>query len=581
MKRVWIAVVLLLAGCAAIFILQREKATVPITPRPLLYLIADTQREAERIPLAVTRVSEKRETQVGEQIVRSYGLNATPAGDPDARAITDCLNAVGLRVASHVQRKTIPYHFYLQDDPNFVNAFALPGGNVVVGRGLLSLIESEDELAAVLGHEIAHVDNRDAIERLQYQLASEKLGLGDLFRIGAPAVEIFEAGYSKEQEFQADRTGLALAVAAGYSPLGGVRLMQRFEKLESGYSEHAHTPIGEFAEVPFSALVEYFRSHPPAAERREMLQREIKENGWNGEKPLRPLAIRSIFLCDLGEKLGEGGDFKAAIAKLKEAVALDSHYARARRDLARAFWRSGDASGTVQVESEMIALDPADADWDLLARALSVSDPANAVRRIATLRAQFPVATPDNFRASAPAVAQLGVSFFEGKKDSVSEFEMLVSSLETPSANASARREMAWWMYRAGDLIGAQQQLEDARQIYPQASQTVLQLAWVLSDLQRQADASQLLDSGGVLSGFGERDAETHAVRALIEWRIEQRDSAAGDFAIAAREDPVWKVAAWVQNNYSAADTNVILQLEAAEAKRRLKVGSQRTAPGN
>jgi predicted Zn-dependent protease len=217
MKRSWIAVVLLLAGCAAIFILQRQKATVPITPRPLLYLVADTQREAERIPLAVTRVSDKRETQVGEQIVGSYGLTAAPAGDPDARAIIEYLNAVGLRVASHVQRKAIPYHFYLQDDPNFVNAFALPGGNIVVGRGLLSLMESEDELAAVLGHEIAHVDNRDAIERLQYKLASEKLGLGDLFRFGAPAVEIFEAGYTKEQEFQADRTGLALAVEAGYS----------------------------------------------------------------------------------------------------------------------------------------------------------------------------------------------------------------------------------------------------------------------------------------------------------------------------------------------------------------------------
>lgn len=581
MKRSWIAVVLLLAGCAAIFVLQRRKEKVPITPRPLLYLVADTQREAERIPFAVTRVSDKRETQVGEQIVRSYGLNATPAGNPDHRAITDYLNAVGSRVAGHVQRKAIPYHFYLQDDPNFVNAFALPGGNVVVGRGLLSLMDSEDELAAVLGHEIAHVDNRDAIERLQYQLASEKLGLGDLFRLGAPAIEIFEAGYSKEQEFQADRTGLVLAVEAGYSPVGGVNLMRRFEKLESDYSEHAHSPIGEFAQVPFSALVEYFRSHPPATERREMLQREIKANEWNTAQPLRPLAVRSIFLCDAAEKLDAKGDFKGAIAQLKNAVMLDSHYVRAYRELARTFWRSGDAAGTVQAESDMIPVAPADADWGILARALSISDPASARSRFAALRAQFPFSTPDNVKASAPKIAELGLSFIQGKKDSTSDLETIVSSLETPSGKASARREMAWWMYRAGNLSEAQQQLEAARQVYPQSPQTAVQLAWVLSDLQRQADASELLDSSGGLSGFGERDAERHAIRAVIEWRTEQRGSATADFEIAAREDPVWMSAAWVRNNYSSSAADVIAQLESAEAKRRLKVAAQGTARGN
>jgi tetratricopeptide (TPR) repeat protein len=312
-----------------------------------------------------------------------------------------------------------------------------------------------------------------------------------------------------------------------------------------------------------------------------MLQREIKANGWSTAQPLRPLAVRAIFLCDAAENLDVVGDFKDAIAKLKAALALDSRYARAYRDLARALWRSGDAAGTAQAESDMIPVAPADADWELLARALSVSDPANAAKRIATLRAQFPVATPDKVISSAPEVAQLGLNFFQGKKDSISDFETLVSSLETPSAKASARREMAWWMYRAGDLSQAQQQLDAARQIYPQSAQTVLQLAWVLSDLQRQADASQLLDSSGVMSGFGERDAETHAVRALIEWRTEQRVSARGDFEIAAREDPVWMGVAWVRNNFSSSAANVIAQLESAEAKRRLKVASQRTPRGN
>jgi predicted Zn-dependent protease len=295
MSKNWVAVPLLLAGCCAVFLLQKQRAVVPITPRPLLYLLADTQREAERIPLAITRVSDAREIQVGRRIVRQSGLAAGSSGDSSAPVIVAYLNTVGLRVASRRRRKDIPYRFYLEDDPNFVNAYALPGGNVVVGRGLLMLLDTEDELAAVLGHEIAHVDGRDAIERLQYQLASQKLGLGDFYQLGAPLVQIFEAGYTKDQEFQADRTGLALAVEAGYSPAGGLTLMKRFERFESNYSEHALTPIGEFAQVPISALVEYVRSHPPASERLAALQEEIHENGWNAAQPQRALEIRDVL----------------------------------------------------------------------------------------------------------------------------------------------------------------------------------------------------------------------------------------------------------------------------------------------
>lgn len=299
----WIAVLLIFAGCAALFLFQQDKLTVPITPRPLLYLLADTQREVARIPLAITRVSDEKETEIGDRIARQYKLSLTP-DDPDTRRITEYLNTVGLRVAAHVRRRGIHYHFYLQNSPSFVNAFALPGGHVVVGLGLLRIIRTEDELAAVLGHEIAHVDNRDAIEHLQYELASKRLGLGDLYRLGAPAVEIFEAGYTKQQEFQADRTGLSFAVAAGYSPMGAVTLMKRFQKLESNYSEHAHTPIGEVAQVPFSAIAEYFRSHPPAAERLAMINKEIKANGWNSVQSQRPLEIRSVVLGDNPNEYG-------------------------------------------------------------------------------------------------------------------------------------------------------------------------------------------------------------------------------------------------------------------------------------
>ncbi len=290
-RRVILALLLLIAGIA-LFLLQRSKATARVSARPLLYLLADAQRETERIPLAVTRVSDEEEMKVGNEVARGYGLFSKPASSPDNVNIIVYLNQVGSAVAAHVQRPAIRYRFFLEENKYWVNACALPGGYIIVGRGLFDLLQSEDELAAVLGHEIAHVDNRHAIERLQYDLASKKLGLEDVYQLGETAIDVFHAGYTKEQELEADRVGLELAVRAGYSPAGGVNLMNRFEKLEDQFHQQkAGTPIEEITGIPIGALGEYFQSHPPAFERKAAMEAEIRSNDWVASFPVRPIAI--------------------------------------------------------------------------------------------------------------------------------------------------------------------------------------------------------------------------------------------------------------------------------------------------
>jgi predicted Zn-dependent protease len=295
-KRWLILAVLLVSGSIALFSLQRSRATAEVTPRPLLYVLADSEREVERIPLALTRVSDAEEIRAGDEIAWEEGLFVPRQLSPDELSVTEYLNKVGTSVASHVQRRAIPYHFSLANDSIWINACALPGGHIIVGRGLLNLMESEDELAAVLGHEITHVDDRHAIEQLQYELASRKLGLEGIYQLGRPAVDIFKAGYTKEQEFEADGGGIELAVEQGYSPAGIVNLMERFEKLEAHSQQQAPgSPIGEIAQLPLGALQEYFRSHPPASGRLPALEIEIRARNWNESAPVRPLAIPKDF----------------------------------------------------------------------------------------------------------------------------------------------------------------------------------------------------------------------------------------------------------------------------------------------
>src|SRR5580693_2190918 len=106
-----IAAAILIAGCVALFFLQRAKSEAPISPAPVLYLVADTEREASRIPLQLTRVSDEEENQIGAQIAKEYGLTNPHRFDNDksgdAENIEHYLNTVGSLLTPQVQRPKI------------------------------------------------------------------------------------------------------------------------------------------------------------------------------------------------------------------------------------------------------------------------------------------------------------------------------------------------------------------------------------------------------------------------------------------------------------------------------------------
>jgi len=135
------------------------------------------------------------------------------------------INKVGQRVAAESSREEIDYKFTILND-DMINAFALPGGFIYVTRGMLMHMNSESELAAVLGHEIAHVTEKHALRRnargkgisvLNTVLAAVS-GQPALYELGNMFGGVLLSGYSREFELEADEVGARYMAKAGYSP---------------------------------------------------------------------------------------------------------------------------------------------------------------------------------------------------------------------------------------------------------------------------------------------------------------------------------------------------------------------------
>src|SRR5258706_5272357 len=234
MKR-WAVIIVIVAAASASIYVSEHHASAPVGPNALLHIVGDTEREATRVPMHFTRLSDEEEVSIGDSIAQRYdtGFRAHWNTETDV-PIEKYVQRIGRNVAGHAKRR-LPYSFHYVPEDEFINAFALPGGHVFIGKGMLLLMDSEDELAAVLGHEVEHIDRYHCAERVQTESRLRGLPLGELIAL---PVMIFQAGYSKEQELEADREGTRLAVLAGYSPEGSIRLFESLAQLQAKYLTH-------------------------------------------------------------------------------------------------------------------------------------------------------------------------------------------------------------------------------------------------------------------------------------------------------------------------------------------------------
>jgi len=181
------------------------------------------------------------------------------------------VNLVGSAVAGNSKRATIPYQFAVLDS-NVQNAFAVPGGVIFVSRALVSILNDESELAAVLAHEVGHVSAKHALKSTQRAQFFEGVGTitavsvrGDKGKklasaIGDMQTVLFDKGLDKEMEFEADRSAMETTYRTGYDPSALIRVLEKLQKLEASSKDKKGS---------------WFSTHPPLSERIVRLRTEL------------------------------------------------------------------------------------------------------------------------------------------------------------------------------------------------------------------------------------------------------------------------------------------------------------------
>jgi len=548
--RQWLALSVILLMCvAAIWQGERNRVDVPASPAAILHLIADTEQELTRMPVRFTRLSDQEEIAIGNEMARSYDAGNERKSE-QTKEVEAYLNQVGARLVPFAHRK-LPYRFHYIPETGFINAFALPGGHVYVGEGLLALMDSEDELASVIGHEMEHIDHYHCAERVQQEQALRKLPLGGLVAI---PMEVFEAGYSKDQELEADREGTRLAVKAGYSANGAIRMFATFQRLYEEWQSPAMNPADELSRVTYETLAGYFRSHPLPSERIQQINTLIASEHWE-LKPERDLEVAYIFWTQKALRALEAHRYADAASLATQSLKLHAAQPRALRVLAQAQFAQARFRDAADSCHELLKLEPSDSGaTNSFAMALAANNRGQAFGEFQDWREGEKRALSSDVR-----VPYAGLALLAGNAEFAAQ---LRSQLTDPELLG----QLGWWYYQAKDYRAAEELLENALQQRPGGATFRIHLAWAQIELDRLNDALETLNTA-----YGEDAAgpERTMARAVTEWRAQQGDAALSDYEAALAGQPEWANPQWVSALYSSKAATAVETLQSEQEQRR------------
>jgi predicted Zn-dependent protease len=258
------------------------------------------------------------------------------------------VNKIGKRLAQRSHRPQLNHEFNVVNT-SVINAYALPGGKISITRGLLNLMENEDQLAGVLGHEIGHVSarhvaagyTRSILTNLGLSLLDTVMSAKDVknreyYNTAAGlAANLIVMKYSRDQEREADALGMEYMIKAGYNPQGFVQSMQILQSLSQ------REP---------SKLEIMFQSHPMSLERIENAKAQIQadfptllsntlqtDEFQKNIKYLKKIGP-AYKQCDQAEELIKKEKFGEAASLLKEALYIAPDEALIHTTLSAAYF---------------------------------------------------------------------------------------------------------------------------------------------------------------------------------------------------------------------------------------------------
>ena len=284
-------------------------------------------------------LSTEQELAIGEE---NYGpMQQAEGGEYDIDPVlTEYVQGVGNRLAA-VSDRELPYEFVVLNN-SIPNAWALPGGKIALNRGLLTELQSEAELAAVLGHEIVHAAAGHTSQRqgrtsvlqgilLGAAIATSGSKYGE-YAVGGASVgaQLINQRYGQGDELESDKYGMKYMSLAGYDPQGAVELQKTFVRLSEG--KQADWLSGLFA------------SHPPSQKRVDAniaTAAGLPAGGETGVERFKAAMTKTMAVkpaydtFDDGRKLLGEGKAEEAIKKANEAIALfpeEGHFYALRGD---------------------------------------------------------------------------------------------------------------------------------------------------------------------------------------------------------------------------------------------------------
>jgi predicted Zn-dependent protease len=395
-------------------------------------------------PFSLSRIhlTTKEEKELGKKLMLHIRKHRVIIEDP---SIAGYVDRIGQHIVAQLPTSPFDFHFYVLKEDVF-NAFAAPAGHVFINSGLLSAMESEEELAGILAHEVAHVLCRHIAKQMQQ---AKKIGLatlagvlagiflgGDAAVTGAMTSGSVAAGaslalkYSRENEMEADQVGLKYLTKAGYGSGGLLKTLERIRAIRWFGPEEIPSYLNTHPAIEsrMAYLDTWIQTHPEPTQPvhpgdptnfRKVHVKLIALYGDAGvahrtfDSQLRKDPNDALAYYGMGLVLNRDGKKEEAAEKLKKALEWRPLDADILRDLGKTYLHMGDYASALKTLRGALASSPQDREgWFLLGRAqMETGDLHGALDSFKTL-----VDTAPDY---LPGIYYLGETY--GKLDNLGE----------------------------------------------------------------------------------------------------------------------------------------------------------------